>query len=360
FAKFIEVHGEDKETIKAKIIEIANKHKQDPCLMLAIAQRESRFFPYAVSRADARGLFQLSTIATQAVQETFFKEEIGKEVKHFNIDQNIEFGILYFKYLKEKYKDSVDSLKKCLAAWNGGEGKVSEGKFQEKQYFKETRDFIRDVLDFQNKCNLEKKQSGKISLAFVLTCLDVVLIWSCLVLTLPYFLVRPLPEEYKIRTILSEQLIDVDGDGVEEKLLVACYKPFCNRIFGMSQVLLANTNDIENFVEIPGWGPALLWLKTGDFNQNGKVELLVDYDNHGNAGFKTWYLYEWRDDHFEPLLEKTEVLFDLEVKDTDNDDMLEIIQTFWPYKEPKVKQIFKWDNQTQEYFLQQTIETGEF
>ena len=156
FAKFLEIQGEDKDTIREKIIAAAKKYDQDPCLILAIAQKESQLFPYAVSNVDAQGLFQLTKIAIKAVQERFFQEEIDKKIDRFNVDQNIEAGVLYFKYLKGIYrneKDSNDAIKQQLAAWNRGQSFVpSNMKFQLEKQPLIVRQFIKDVLRYKKIC----------------------------------------------------------------------------------------------------------------------------------------------------------------------------------------------------------------
>jgi len=154
FAKFLEIQGEDKDSMRAKIIASAKKYAQDPCLMLAIAQRESQFFPYVVSKKNAFGLFQLKTSAIEQVQKKFNKDI--KNFDFFNVDHNIEFGVLYFKYLKEVYqkeKDPINAIKQQLAAWNWGQGNVpSNARFDLGKQPLETRQFIKDVLKYKQQC----------------------------------------------------------------------------------------------------------------------------------------------------------------------------------------------------------------
>jgi len=361
FAKFLEIEGEDKETIQNKIIATANKYEQDPCLMLAIAQRESQFFPYAVSKVDAQGLFQMTSIAVRQVQDKFDKKEIDR----FSVDENVEIGILYFKYLKDVYqneKDPNNALQQQLAAWNRGQRYVpSDIKFYLKEQPGIVQIFIKDVLKDKDECSEKKQQSGKTNLKLLLV--SVCAFCSMALFSFLFYTQQSaqkmyeLPNEYKDWYVLAIAMVDVDNNGKEDRLLVIADETY--GIERTNKIILFQKNDWRELLFMPLCG--FMGWEMGDFNKNGKLELLTRYDDFGMAGWQSWYLYEWKNNAFELLASDSQILSALEVKNLDNDDLLEIIQTFWPGEvEPKVKQIFKWNNQTQKYFLQKTIETNEF
>ncbi|OIO45763.1 MAG: hypothetical protein AUJ25_01345 [Parcubacteria group bacterium CG1_02_37_13] len=320
--------------------------------MLAIAQRESQFFPYTVSEVDAKGLFQLTPIAVKQDQETFFKEV--KEVDLFDVDQNIELGILYFKYLKNVYQNEKDPtlvLQQQLAAWNWGQGHIpSDKKFNFNQQPTTVQQFVGDILQYQRDCEQQKiKQAGKINLPLLLAgCF----VFSCLILSLGLCCIHKIIEPkdgwqkaFQDWDAVAGSSIDVNSDGKIDLLMLMYDRgPAIERT---NKVILVQGDSwrellSESLCGFMGW-------EIGDFNQNGKTELLIRYDDFGMAGWQSWYLYEWKNNNFELLIDENQILSNLEVEDMDNDGFSEIIQTFWPYEEPKSKQIFKWNEQSQRY-----------
>ena len=84
-----------------------------PDLVLALIEIESRFDPYAVSRAGAQGLMQVMP---------FWKNEIGRPDDNLtDVDTNLRYGcrILQFYLQKER-----GNLSKALARYNGSVGKT--------------------------------------------------------------------------------------------------------------------------------------------------------------------------------------------------------------------------------------------
>ena len=89
-------------------------------MILSVIRTESDFHPDAVSRAGALGLMQLmpQTFAwlCEELQEPYDPKSITDPAV------NIRFGTYYLFYLREKF----GSWRVALAAYNAGEGRVSE------------------------------------------------------------------------------------------------------------------------------------------------------------------------------------------------------------------------------------------
>jgi soluble lytic murein transglycosylase-like protein len=91
---------------------IALKYQVEAPLVHSVIQAESNYNPVAVSRAGAQGIMQLipSTARRFGVSNSF------------NVQQNIEGGVKYLRFLLDLYKDDY---RKVIAAYNAGEGAVN-------------------------------------------------------------------------------------------------------------------------------------------------------------------------------------------------------------------------------------------
>ena len=129
-------------TVQEKIESKSQQFGFDPKMMLRIVKRESQFNPEATSEAGAQGLFQLTSITVKQIKE------LGFEVSNpYDVDQNIEGGFIYFKWLYERYDGQSDHVKKTLAAWNWGLSHVPiKGSLDFENLPEETKKFINDVL----------------------------------------------------------------------------------------------------------------------------------------------------------------------------------------------------------------------
>lgn len=133
FSSFVEIEGQGREIVIEKIKSKAKELNVDANLVLALAGCESRYKPYAASRpADeidsegitiaAKGIFQLTTPAIKQLREVLRDTQYYYVVEDtFNIDQNIEAGIRYIKWLYDTYYKGVSqSTEKLIAAYNQG------------------------------------------------------------------------------------------------------------------------------------------------------------------------------------------------------------------------------------------------
>lgn len=108
----------------------AKQYGVDPDVAKSIARQESAFNPYAVSKAGAKGMFQLmdGTARDMGVQNVFDPE------------QNIKGGIKYLAYLLKRYNGDY---RKAVAAYNGGMANVDKYGID---FCAETSNYHRKVL----------------------------------------------------------------------------------------------------------------------------------------------------------------------------------------------------------------------
>lgn len=129
-------------TIQEKIEYKAQQFGFDSKMMLRLAKRESQFDSKATSYVGAKGLFQLTDITIQQIENLGFKV-----FDPYDIDQNIEGGFIYFNWLYQRYKNQKNQIKKTLAAWNWGLSHIPiEGKLDFESLPNEVKKFINDVL----------------------------------------------------------------------------------------------------------------------------------------------------------------------------------------------------------------------
>ena len=133
----------------------------DPYLVTALIREESAFDASARSKAGALGLMQL-------IPQTAHQIAISREVKLFNSNRlldphlNIRFGVSYFRSLLKQFDGNLvfsiagynagpaavarwkDKVAEML--WNAGERVSDEEKFIESIPYKETRNYVKRVL----------------------------------------------------------------------------------------------------------------------------------------------------------------------------------------------------------------------
>ncbi len=129
--------------VKSK--EVADRYNYDLGLLLAQMYHESRFKTNAISSVKAYGLMQLMYVAQVDVNQ-----RNGVSLNRFDVDDNIELGVLFMKYLIDRF----DTVEDALRYYNGGGRfkKMSMTKRYADDILKTTR-IYNDALRYNNKIN---------------------------------------------------------------------------------------------------------------------------------------------------------------------------------------------------------------
>ena len=100
--------------IVGSAIKYSEKYNLSPILVLAIAKTESEFYPFALSKQNARGLMQINPDANQRLllQEGIFKEP--EDI--FDPERNIEAGCFLLRRFINESPDFNTALDKYLGA----------------------------------------------------------------------------------------------------------------------------------------------------------------------------------------------------------------------------------------------------
>ena len=129
---------------------IVKKYKPSN-LMIAIASRESRFDPRAVSTAGARGLYQITPIALRDAMTAC--EKLKYNVNKLHDPEYNYVAFTCFSYVvKNKYLDGSPSAVAFLAYYNGGMRQVNRLR-RGLQLAPETAGYIADVLYRLDLCS---------------------------------------------------------------------------------------------------------------------------------------------------------------------------------------------------------------
>ena len=133
----------------------SDEYALDASLVYAVIRTESGFDPNAVSHAGAMGLMQMTKDTFEWVQWRDKTDNPLPKEKLFDPEISIRYGCLMLHLLKEQY----DNMETALAAYNGGMGNVSswlkdpaysdDGKTLRNIPYKETREYVRKVLEAQ-------------------------------------------------------------------------------------------------------------------------------------------------------------------------------------------------------------------
>ncbi len=148
FQPFIEPEtAEDGPLTKEDIRKIARKaaqrHGVDPILIRSMIAVESGFDPLARSHKGAMGVMQLmpGTAAEMGVEDPY------------DVHQNIDGAVRYFKKLLHRYRRYPKKLELALAAYNAGPRKVR--RYRGIPPYRETRKYIRKVMARYHKLKKE-------------------------------------------------------------------------------------------------------------------------------------------------------------------------------------------------------------
>jgi soluble lytic murein transglycosylase len=119
--------------------------------LMAIARRESAFFPSARSPAGARGLMQLMPSTGIAVARSTGLQLDVQQL--YEVDHNLELGSAYYRQLLDRFEDNRTV---ALAAYNAGPNRVQHwlgrdlpvDAWIETIPYRETRDYVKAVLAY--------------------------------------------------------------------------------------------------------------------------------------------------------------------------------------------------------------------
>ena len=122
--------------------------------LMAIARRESAFFPHARSPVGAQGLMQIMPATGRQVASSIGKRHRNADL--FEIEHNVELGSTYYRQLLDRYGGNRIF---ALAAYNAGPHRVdrwrkaSKGALRVDAWvetipFKETRNYVQAVLAY--------------------------------------------------------------------------------------------------------------------------------------------------------------------------------------------------------------------
>lgn len=122
-------------------------------LIYAVIKCESDFSEKAESKAGAIGLMQLMPETAEYIERL---NNIEEKSDLYNASDNVRLGVLYLKYLTQRFT----SLNAVLAAYNAGEGRVvswlsdprfsTDGEKLRVIPFKETARYVERVKKFYN------------------------------------------------------------------------------------------------------------------------------------------------------------------------------------------------------------------
>jgi soluble lytic murein transglycosylase len=110
---------------------VAQQHRLQPALLLAVMRAESSFNPTAISKAGAVGLMQL-------IPETAIRHGVQNL---YDTNDNITGGAKHLRYLLDRFHGNV---RLAVAAYNAGERKVD--RYGQIPPYKETQDYVKKVL----------------------------------------------------------------------------------------------------------------------------------------------------------------------------------------------------------------------
>lgn len=147
---------------KDSICKFSKEYDVDPLLVLSIMKAESKFFPYAKSKKDAKGLMQILDATYD-----FSNVDIERKQGLYDIDTNIKVGCWYIHKLYNQFED--EDL--VIMSYNAGPGNVgkwlkndeysNDGKRIKKIPFGETKVYLARV---KKNYKIYKLLYGKISM----------------------------------------------------------------------------------------------------------------------------------------------------------------------------------------------------
>ena len=117
-----------------EVNEASKRFKVDKKLIFAIIKIESNFNKDAVSNKGATGLMQVMPSTAEWILKKNSRDSDFYNL--YNPAHNIEVGVMYLRYLLDKYEGDVE---KTLIAYNAGPSRVKDGSWKN---IKETRNYL--------------------------------------------------------------------------------------------------------------------------------------------------------------------------------------------------------------------------
>jgi soluble lytic murein transglycosylase len=145
--------GDDRRRILASIVREARRHGLDPLMVAAVIEIESRFDPFAVSRAGAYGLMQLMP---PTAQELFPGKKPLRVAHLFNPVLNVELGTAYLAQLVRRFDGD---LQRALIAYNAGPS-VARALVRGSKSHQRLQAYPRAVLAAYRDLLLAQEQAG--------------------------------------------------------------------------------------------------------------------------------------------------------------------------------------------------------
>jgi soluble lytic murein transglycosylase len=118
-----------------EVQDASDKFKVDKKLIFAIIKIESNFEKDAISSKGAIGLMQVMPSTADWIIKK--NDKLPEEYDLFNPAQNIEVGVMYLRYLLDKYDGDVQ---KALIAYNAGPTRLKDGSWEN---IEETKNYLR-------------------------------------------------------------------------------------------------------------------------------------------------------------------------------------------------------------------------
>lgn len=142
-----------KTQIQDKIKQETKKYGLDESLVMALVEQESNFDPSARSKTGAAGLFQITKIAAQQVNDK----------KTYNIDKNIEIGLKYLKWCIENTSTDEEALvaynRGLQAMKNAKKAKIPIDSITDK---KNGKGYAENVLELKEKYEKLQKEAENV------------------------------------------------------------------------------------------------------------------------------------------------------------------------------------------------------
>lgn len=270
FSKTVEIDGEDQSSVSKKIVQITKELGFDSLLALAIAKRESWFFPYAVSSWSARGLFQVTDDALGDIENQFKPDDI------FDIRQNIEAGVRYLIKLRDHYfRSDPEQELKVIAAYNAGPTAIKASILLSEQTLSlETQKYIEDVLRFREEFKKREKWLPRSSLFFLLVVLLGLLVARYNFPTDPSRVLGDVIERSETDEFANTKkslVVDLDGNRVAEEIVFVEAGP--TPVLSWVSVYLRQDGEL---VFVDKVGGHFEKAQAVDLDEDGVKELLVE------------------------------------------------------------------------------------